>query len=311
MNVKNKFSCPICDKGQLIYSFNARALDYSTEGNFDIFVCTVCGHGVTVLNGMDLSGLYEKGNYDAKEGLLRKSLRPLLDMQEFNKVRGLRRWVPSGSVFEVGTGKGRFLRVARLMGFEVSGIEPSRRSRSFTKGILAEAITGETLEEYAKHVERRFDALCAWHVLEHMVSPEMAINKMHSIIKDGGVLMIAVPNFASRQALTGKANWYHLDPPRHLHHFTEISLRTLLEKNNFEVLEISYSSFFQNWLGEAITLLNRLSPSKNTILNLLKSNHLFFEKEGAGKALFLVMWNLILSPLIVPPTVLMNLISSG
>jgi hypothetical protein len=121
--------------------------------------------------------------------------------------------------------------------------------------------------------------------------PDDSLVRLRALLRTGGLLALAVPNFASSQAAWGRGDWYHLDPPRHLHHFTPASLRALLERHAFEVLAVSQDSHFQNFLGETISLLNRISPGKNALPNALKSNRQFFDAVGPARAWLSVLWN--------------------
>jgi 16S rRNA G966 N2-methylase RsmD len=46
-------------------------------------------------------------------------------------------------------------------------------------------------------------------------------------LKNGGLLVISVPNILSLKASFGNRDWVHLDPPYHLHHFSEKGLTKL------------------------------------------------------------------------------------
>ena len=270
----------------------ARPLDYCTPEAFEIVACDCCGHGRTIVPpAFAAGGLYETAGYDQHESGLRRLLRPLLDALEEHKVKDLQRWTRSGSLLEIGAGKGRFLAAARAAGFEVHGIEPSERSRRFCRALLGPVVDGRTLDELAASPGRRYEVVYLWHVLEHLHSPDETLAQLRALLAPEGLLVLAVPNFASMQAVWGGADWYHLDPPRHRHHFTPAGLRMLLRRHGFDVLEVSHDSHFQNFLGETISLLNRVSPGKDALLNALKSNRQFFEAVGPVRAWLTVLWN--------------------
>ena len=302
--------CPICGKSVFVKKFKARPLDYGMSEDFDIVFCDNCGHGMTeVFSPKDADLLYETGNYDIHENRFRQLIGSSLLILEENKVRMVRKWMRSGSIFEVGTGKGKFLQMAQEAGFIVNGIEPSKRSLSFAKRRLGSAVTSQTLHVYAGNTNVKHDAVCMWHVLEHLSDPKEALEDVKNILEDGGILMLAVPNFGSFQSNWGRANWYHLDPPRHLHHFLDQGLRRLLEDLGFEILEIFYGSFYQNWMGDLLTILNLVSPAKNAIINFLKSNKPFYEENGLVLSYGSLLWNLILLPILLVPTLAFTLAS--
>jgi 2-polyprenyl-3-methyl-5-hydroxy-6-metoxy-1,4-benzoquinol methylase len=93
----------------------------------------------------------------------------------------------------------------------------------------------------------RFDAVTLLNVLEHVADPEAVVREIrHSVISDGGVLVIDVPNEfnafqVAGQATHGLPQWW-VAPPAHLNYFSGTSLSSLLQANGFEVrvLEASF-----------------------------------------------------------------------
>jgi SAM-dependent methyltransferase len=104
---------------------------------------------------------------------------------------------------------------------------------------------------------RYFDRVVIWHVLEHLVDPRETLQEVRRILKPGGRVAIAVPNFSSLQARWAKGDWFHLDLPRHLHHFSMGGLRTLVESCGFRFLEVRHLSIRQNPFGWVQSALNR------------------------------------------------------
>ena len=82
---------------------------------------------------------------------------------------------------------------------------------------------------------RYFDTITFWHTLEHLPDPSAALVETNRILKPKGQLLISVPNFQSWQARIMKSDWYHLDIPRHLYHFTPKTITQLLQKTGFRV----------------------------------------------------------------------------
>src|SRR5262249_41367038 len=77
------------------------------------------------------------------------------------------------------------------------------------------------------------------------------------ILRPGGRLIAAVPNFSSAQARWSGADWFHLDLPRHLYHFPVSALRSLLLDLGFEVESEHHFSLRQNPFGWIQSALNR------------------------------------------------------
>ena len=78
------------------------------------------------------------------------------------------------------------------------------------------------------------------HVVEHIHQPRDLMNTLKNL----GVrsCSITVPNAASPLSKFLGNFWYYWDPPRHLHGFTESSMRELLKESGWSIKEISYQS---------------------------------------------------------------------
>jgi SAM-dependent methyltransferase len=295
--------CEYCG-GKMVFQFTAVPLDYCTEKRFGIFRCSSCKHGVTanVTEG-DLKTVYEGGAYDPREGRMHKILRPWMNTLEHSKVGYLKRQARGKVILEVGTGKGKFLLAARKAGFDVYGIEPSSRSYGFAKQALGDRVYHCTLEEMEQHkaLVQQYDVIFLWHVLEHLHNPAAAIKLMMSYLKPDGVIIFGIPNSDSFQSLLGKGNWYHLDPPRHLSHFTPRSARLLLSKAGMAEREIIYNSYFQNILGDIITFNNALLPHKNVVLNAMRRNSYYISRTTPIGRLFNLVASLLISTVVLVP----------
>jgi SAM-dependent methyltransferase len=122
----------------------------------------------------------------------------------------------------------------------------------------------------AEYPTGSFDQIIIWHVLEHVSDPVGTLREAHRILKPGGRLIVAVPNFSSLQARCTGAAWFHLDLPRHVHHFPLPALRQLLTLTGFQVRSVHHFSLRQNPFGWIQSLMNRFgSFPRNGIYALL------------------------------------------
>jgi 2-polyprenyl-3-methyl-5-hydroxy-6-metoxy-1,4-benzoquinol methylase len=286
MNTINTQKCPICESEATRIVQIGCALDGSSTHKVEIFMCSLCGHGFSVGELGFNQMLYGSGAYNQQESIWHRILSPVLSTLERRKLRFLLRDSSQhkSTVFEVGCGKGRFLGVAKAFGFDVGGIEPAERSYKYAKQRLGHAVENLTIDEYiSKHKgEKKYKNVMLWHVLEHLSNPIEALLHVKEVLLDDGIAVIAVPNFNSVQAHYGGNDWYHLDPTRHLHHFTPNSLGCLASKAGFRVKKIHYNSFYQNFLGETVTLMNMLFPIKNIFFNSIKSGSKYFINRDLG-----------------------------
>lgn len=163
--------------------------------------------------------------------------------------------VERGSLLDVGTGIGQLLAVARTSYDEVYGTEVSDRAIKLAKELYNLDLFQGTIEHLS--LERTFDTITMFHVLEHVPDPRVTLAKCHSLLADQGILIIAVPNeIASLRNFGHKIlakMGVHMRPhigkfglPRirldsaseevHLSHFTRKVLFTLLERAGFTVI---------------------------------------------------------------------------
>ncbi len=316
MTIKRNDECPICTNGTFQPFCSATPLDYSQNVEYHLLECNACGHGVSNAGDQpeeEQLEAYNTGAYDPKEKFWHSWVKPLLSALELGKLSYMGRKGQGKRLLEIGSGKGRFLAAAKAHGYEVFGIEPSDRSAFFARKRLGEVIWSVNWANMDTVAELRqdFDGIYLWHVLEHLDEPNAALATFRKRLKPDGSIIIGVPNFASSQARSGKANWYHLDPSRHHQHFTPASLQALFERNGYHVSKRHFNSFYQDFMGELITTVNRVLPDKNVIFNVLRLNSGYFGKVGKLRAFLMFGLAGLLSALLAIPLMLWTLITQA
>lgn len=153
----------------------------------------------------------------------------------------------TGSVLDIGAGTGEFLKVASKKGWKIYGTEPNEKARSISekKDVLLK-------ESYAEFSNQKFDVITLWHVLEHVPNLHEAISQIENLLKPGGTLLIAVPNYKSYDANYYKEFWAAYDVPRHLWHFSKKSM-TKLFSDEIKLVNIKpmvFDSFYVSLLSE-------------------------------------------------------------
>ncbi|MDQ2701028.1 MAG: class I SAM-dependent methyltransferase [Actinomycetota bacterium] len=135
---------------------------------------------------------------------------------------------PPGPVLDVGAGEGTLIDALRSRGREARGLE-----RQSDHPLIENSEIGEV------EGDREFAAVVFWHSLEHFGNPAEMVREAARLLAAGGLVVIAVPNYGSRQARVFGDRWLHLDLPRHLVHLTDRSLTSGLERAGFRVTENS------------------------------------------------------------------------
>jgi SAM-dependent methyltransferase len=96
-----------------------------------------------------------------------------------------------GSGLEVGSYVGAFLVAARDEGLNVEGLDINPEVNQFTRS-LGLAVHDGNLETF--ETDRRFDAVAIWNTFDQLPDPRTAINAARTLLAQGGVLAIRVPN---------------------------------------------------------------------------------------------------------------------
>jgi SAM-dependent methyltransferase len=144
---------------------------------------------------------------------------------------------PQGDLLDVGCGSGGMLLAFEAAGWRGHGVEidPDAVAAAHAAG-LERVRAGDLLE--AGYDAGSFDAIRFSHSLEHMRAPRAELDEARRLLRPGGRLSIAVPDFGSLlRRLTGE-RWFFLDLPRHMWHFTRGTLARLVRETGFEVVRV-------------------------------------------------------------------------
>jgi SAM-dependent methyltransferase len=218
---------------------------HGVAGHFEVRTCPACGTGRTFPSAEpeELARFYPEA-YDAYSlpvrgvahvlavGLFRWHYHWLLRRRPFSALRDR----SPGRLLDVGAGRGDLGAVLSASGWDVTGLEPSaqaceegrRRGLHMVQGTLGSA-----------ELRGPFDVAVFQHALEHVVEPARDLARAYELLRPGGSVLVAVPNFGSRQAKRFGDAWFHLDLPRHRSHFTAAGLEQLLLATGLEEIELS------------------------------------------------------------------------
>lgn len=150
---------------------------------------------------------------------------------------------------EVGCGPGYTLKSLEALGWQAHGLEISAHAAEFARQQLGlPVVTGniETTEDFRAD---QFDLVYMGDVIEHLRSPSATVAKFGRILAPKGVLVLALPSALNLPALRMGLGAYGLlgkqrkmdIPPYHLYEFTPTTIRALLEKHGFRVVDLRNS----------------------------------------------------------------------
>jgi 2-polyprenyl-3-methyl-5-hydroxy-6-metoxy-1,4-benzoquinol methylase len=255
-------ACALCGGAAPQVHF-AQVPDYLTGEAFAVRRCGGCGMASTDPQPASMNQYYPAA-YRRYGALTVRVLRLLYGWKIRGWAERLRR---GGRVFEIGCGDGWMLGALRGRGWRVIGSERSIdacRSAAITNGVPV--FVGEL---DALLASRHFDAVVLFQVLEHLAEPLDTLRRAADLLAPGGLMVVAVPNFASWQAVLFGASWFHLDVPRHRHHFTPDSLARSFEQVGLRVVRTRFVSFEHDPYGWVQSALNSLGFEQNALTKYL------------------------------------------
>jgi SAM-dependent methyltransferase len=202
----------------------------------DIVRCARCGHMqlADMPTDAELESAYADAasdDYVEEEAGQRETARRMLARIEAHAPQ-------RGAILDLGCWVGFLLAEARERGWrEQVGIEPSAFASDYARDRVGLDVRTDDLFT-APLPEGHFDAVVLGDVIEHLPRPGEALDRIASLLGPGGVAWFALPDAGSRVARALGARWWSVIPT-HVQYFTRGSIRTLLERHGFEVLEVA------------------------------------------------------------------------
>jgi 2-polyprenyl-3-methyl-5-hydroxy-6-metoxy-1,4-benzoquinol methylase len=166
------------------------------------------------------------------------------------------------NILDVGCSSGTLLKnIGKLSAKPILyGIEMNDNYRNFivkNKIAQVENITNDDINTYFEGRKNKFDFISIVHVLEHLSDPKKALESIYQLLNGGGIMYIEVPNLKTPYNNLRKQYFAIY----HLYYFTETTLRNLLKKVGFEIMEE------QQIAGTSICFVCKKGVSKDTIVN--------------------------------------------
>jgi SAM-dependent methyltransferase len=239
---------------------------------FSIGFCTRCGAGRTLPDVSDdaIGGFYPPEYYGETNRRFNVVIEALSVQLRRRRARAIARRVGGhGRVMDVGCGRGITLASLKALGFETFGIELSDSAAEHARSVLHIDVGTDLFAP--RYEPGTFDGVFFWHSLEHIRRADLAIERARELLRPGGKLCVAVPNVEGLQSRLFGGSWFHLDAPRHYHHFGVDSLSAMLMRIGFDVEDVDHFNIEQNPFGYIQSTLNHLGLTENTLYTMLKN----------------------------------------
>jgi ubiquinone/menaquinone biosynthesis C-methylase UbiE len=235
-------NCNLCNQPltEKIYeSTNAKSLTSLCtvyEGATQVYFCHQCGHVQSI--EIDNIDEYYDHDYDIlveseEEDQVYEVIDGKVVYRTEHQVETLLHkipLVPNTKILDYGCAKSSTMRalVNKNPNLQVHLFDVSDRYIPFWKSFLSE-------QQWATYRmsptwDGLFDVVTSFFSLEHMAHPQDALRQISRVLKTNGIFYGIVPHL-----FTNTADMIVVD---HVNHFTNVSLRYLLENSGFEVLEI-------------------------------------------------------------------------
>jgi ubiquinone/menaquinone biosynthesis C-methylase UbiE len=256
----------------------------SSNDNFEYVECNLCGLSSSniVFVGKDIK--YKTGLFSVvkckKCGLVYTNPRPVQkimanyypneywEMEEVNNIRTFEKTLKKaahnfinkisykvkvppkrdGKILDIGCGDGSGLLKLKKEGWKTYGVEISDIAAKYAREKCELNVYTGTVED-AEFADDYFDRVILSHVVEHLHDPKSTLKEVNRILKKDGILIICIPNVYSVEAKIFKKYWIGWDLPRHLYHYSPITISSLLYKTGFNVLKIEYDNNPNNMLS--------------------------------------------------------------
>lgn len=163
-------------------------------------------------------------------------------------INEIKKFRPSGTLLDIGTGTGVLLEVANKSGFTSIGLEPDKNfSQEAQKKKLT--VINSSLKK-AEIPPASMDIVVLYDVIEHLQNPKSSLKKIGKFLRPKGLLIISTPNIDSLSFKILGKNWPHFKR-EHLYYFSRKSLSLLLKQCGFKVMDYknSYKALNFNYIN--------------------------------------------------------------
>ena len=251
-------SCPNCDAKELTHHLQIDKLNFSQNlRSGDIFKCISCD--VHLLSPApsesDINELYvETGVFskEVKSAYQNKAFSSILERAYLRFGRDyeyiakksveIAKLDRNSCILDVGCSIGVQMTAiqAKIPQCLVEGIDIDPGAKTNALPGMSDLIRIGHIDELA--FDKKYDLIIFRFVIEHLPSCKKHIQIMRSLLKPGGVLVIATPDIGSAHARQQGENWNMISSDRfkigHCAWYTKSALINLLRRHDFEVIEV-------------------------------------------------------------------------
>ncbi|MGL4347574.1 MAG: class I SAM-dependent methyltransferase [Chitinophagaceae bacterium] len=258
-DIKIYATCVLCNSVNIKYKDTFKD-EFLSKENFELWQCGDCGfeftQGIPSIANMDK--YYESKEYVSHSNTQKGIIYKLYNIVRSQMLNTKKNWIKkyaskdSKTLLDIGCGTGHFIKIMQLSNFHVVGVEPNKIAITVARSFIKTQWVYSTLEE-VNNLHTTFDVITLFHVLEHLHDLQNSFQQINHLLKEDGLLTIAVPNRNSFDATHYKMAWAAYDMPRHLWHFSYENIKQLASQYGMKIVAYKpmvFDAFYVSLLSE-------------------------------------------------------------
>jgi 2-polyprenyl-3-methyl-5-hydroxy-6-metoxy-1,4-benzoquinol methylase len=177
-------------------------------------------------------------------------LRPLLfPFKKWQRVKLTPRFVPSGTILDIGCSHGAYLVRMRELGWNVVGQEMHEKSAEYARS-MGIPVTGGRIED-TDFPPESFDVIAMNMVLEHVYDPFAVLRQITRWLKPNGTLVFAIPYFEGTEFKAFKEYSFGLQMPCHITFLTKTIIKKYLADIRYGDIRFYFHFFDRDMAASA------------------------------------------------------------
>ena len=268
--------CPACQGDKHCFYYSNFGLNFVQCVNCGTVFLNPCPNEKIILEYLNNSEGLKYWRENMPESVVRNRKEKLYtDRISYISLQILKYNITMNKFIDIGGGRGEFIEQMQKMNlfFEKNIIiEPQPLSINITN---TEVFNG-TFEKYRSN--EKADLITAFEVIEHIVNPDKFMENVRINLSDEGIFILSTPNVGGFETVTLKEKshscWFD-----HVRLYNTESLKLLLNRNGFEVIEITTPGELDVEIVHRIYLKNELDILNNYALKYLMEDGYKYKDE--------------------------------
>lgn len=231
--------------------------------DIEIAICKKCGCSQN-MNDTDMDEYYNEYTYSVQSSDF--AIQFMKTLAERTKEKFFKD-SKTPRVIEIGSGTGEQLLEFKKIGFEIFGVEPSKKLAGYANGIgipTKHAFFDEHISEKLPYEFQQVDLIISSYTFDHIPQPVSVLKKIHEILKPEGIMIHEVHDLD----LIKKRNEYCLFEHEHYTYLNEKTMSFVLGKNRFEVETFNLLSEKEKRANSLLVAARKIEDVKDYVVDV-------------------------------------------